>query len=407
MAWNGPPNFNHASVPFWDFMAALDPSHARGAGVDHTGPEFPGMNFGPGFPFGPGGFEGWGRRRGGGPWRHWGGEDWAEGPWGRRGSCRGRRFRRGFPGGAPGSGDEEQPPQYTDEERAAATGGEENDKEMGGMSGNEKQDSPATLRDETADPPEEIPDPREHRRGHHHGRHGGGPGRRGRGGFGFRGEHPHGPPHHGPGFGPGPFGRGPHHHHGPPPPPPFGGPHGPHGAGFPFDFTPLIQAFASHPYAQQVREYLERAQNATGNNTTNDRAAAENEESNDSSDEDAESFAPPVDIFETATSWVLHVAVPGAKKEDVGVNWDADKSVLGVSGVVYRPGDEAFLQGLVSGERRVGLFARDVRLPPEGSETKDEVESEGIAAKMEDGVLVVTVPKVEKEWTEVRKVDIE
>lgn len=156
-----------------------------------------------------------------------------------------------------------------------------------------------------------------------------------------------------------------------------------------------------------MREYLERAQNATGNDTTNDRAAAENEESNDSSDEDVESFAPPVDIFETATSWVLHVAVPGAKKEDVGVNWDADKSVLGVSGVVYRPGDEAFLQGLVSGERRVGLFARDVRLPPEGSETKDEVESEGIAAKMEDGVLVVTVPKVEKEWTEVRKVDIE
>jgi len=109
----------------------------------------------------------------------------------------------------------------------------------------------------------------------------------------------------------------------------------------------------------------------------------------------------------------LHVALPGAKKEDVGVNWDVEKSELNVAGVVYRGGDEEFLKGMVSGERRVGVFERAVGLPPaaEAREKKDEVEIDGdnITAKLEDGVLVVMVPKIEKEkeWTEVKKVDIE
>lgn len=35
------------------------------------------------------------------------------------------------------------------------------------------------------------------------------------------------------------------------------------------------------------------------------------------------------------------------------------------------------------------------------------MDSEGVGAKMEDGVLVVTVPKVDADIVEVRKVDIE
>lgn len=112
---------------------------------------------------------------------------------------------------------------------------------------------------------------------------------------------------------------------------------------------------------------------------------------------------------------MLHVALPGAKKEDVRVSWDADKGVLTIGGLVYRPGSEEFIAGLVSGERRVGMFEREVKLPPKEEETeasekekqsKDEIDAEGITAKMEDGILVVNVPVVEKEWTEVRKVDI-
>jgi len=122
---------------------------------------------------------------------------------------------------------------------------------------------------------------------------------------------------------------------------------------------------------------------------------------------DAEnSFTPSIDTFSTPNAYILHVALPGAKKEDVGVNWDAEKGVLNLAGVVYRQGDEAFLKMLSQSERKVGVFERSVKLPP-GNEEKEEVDGDGITAKLEDGVLVVTVPKLEKEWTEVKRVDIE
>ena len=119
-----------------------------------------------------------------------------------------------------------------------------------------------------------------------------------------------------------------------------------------------------------------------------------------------DTFAPPIDVFNTETAYVLHVAIPGAKKEDVGVNWDSEKSVLNIAGVVYRQGDEEFLKTLSSSERKVGMFERSIKLPP-GEEEKEEVNSDAITAKLENGVLMVTVPKVEKEWTEVKRVDIE
>lgn len=182
-------------------------------------------------------------------------------------------------------------------------------------------------------------------------------------------------------------------------PPPYGRPghHGHHGhhrhaqRPFPFDPAPFLSLFNNHPLAQNLRAWAEQAAAA---------AAAP--------DSDSDTFTPPLDLFESETEYVLHIALPGAKKEDIGVNWDSEAGQLRVAGVVHRPGDEEFLQGLRSAERRVGMFERSIKLPPGDNERKDEVDGEGIAAKMEDGVLVVRVPKVEKdEWTEVRKVDIE
>lgn len=115
---------------------------------------------------------------------------------------------------------------------------------------------------------------------------------------------------------------------------------------------------------------------------------------------------PPVDVFATETDYVLHIALPGAKKEDVGVNFDADKGELNIAGVVYRPGDEEFLKTLSQSERKVGVFERTIKIPPTGQE-KEEVDGDAITAKMEDGILIVTIPKVEKEWTDVKKVDID
>ncbi|KAI9839017.1 MAG: hypothetical protein M1838_004479 [Thelocarpon superellum] len=126
---------------------------------------------------------------------------------------------------------------------------------------------------------------------------------------------------------------------------------------------------------------------------------------NGQEESEGKDFQPPVDVFSTESSYHVHVSIPGAKKEDVGVNWDADKSELSVAGVIYRPGDEEFLKTLAMGERKVGVFERKVKLGNERHPA--EVDADVISAKMEDGVLKIEIPKVEKEYVEVKKVDIE
>ncbi|KAF2683712.1 HSP20-like chaperone [Lentithecium fluviatile CBS 122367] len=125
----------------------------------------------------------------------------------------------------------------------------------------------------------------------------------------------------------------------------------------------------------------------------------------DQANKDNEDFTPDADIFSTSSAWVIHVSLPGAKKEDVGVNWDAEKSELSIAGVIYRPGDEEFLKTLDMGERKVGPFERKIRLGTRANPAVVDVE--GITAKLEDGVLRVEVPKLEEGFVEVRKVDVE
>lgn len=153
-----------------------------------------------------------------------------------------------------------------------------------------------------------------------------------------------------------------------------------------------MHAFNNHPFADTIRDYISQV---------NGRARP------DQGETDNDSFVPPVDTFNTENAYVLHVALPGCSKEDVGVHWDADKGEVKVAGVVYRPGNETFIQGLVTGERRIGMFERSIKLPPTGVDEKEDIDGFNITAKMENGLLVITVPKVEKEWTDVRKVDIE
>lgn len=126
--------------------------------------------------------------------------------------------------------------------------------------------------------------------------------------------------------------------------------------------------------------------------------------SKDATGANSKDFTPPADIFDTPDAYVVHVSLPGAKKEDVGVNWDADKSELNIAGVIYRPGDEEFLKTLALDERKVGVFDRKVKLGSKANPAN--VDADGIAAKMEDGVLLVTIPKTE-EFVDVKKVDIE
>ncbi|KAJ4402650.1 hypothetical protein N0V91_007023 [Didymella pomorum] len=244
-----------------------------------------------------------------------------------------------------------------------------------------------------------------------HGRHGRYGSRRGRHSFGGRGGcgHHGGPGRHdprGPGRGPhghrgspheGHFGpphghRGPHHHGGP-------GRRGPWGRGGPFGgFNPFFGGLGGLSREQQAAALFAPLWEAfTGQHPCNT--------DNDTTKKDNEDFTPEADIFDTPSAYIIHLSLPGAKKEDVGVNWDAEKSELSVAGVIYRPGDEEFLKTLVMNERKVGPFERKIRLGTRANPA--HVDAEGITAKLEDGVLRVEVRKEDEGFVEIKKVDIE
>jgi HSP20 family protein len=109
-------------------------------------------------------------------------------------------------------------------------------------------------------------------------------------------------------------------------------------------------------------------------------------------------FEPKADIFDQEKQYTIHVSLPGAKKEDVGVDWDGEHSVLRVAGVVHRPGvDESMLEQLVVDGRNseVGVFEKTIKLGTR--EEPASIDVAGIKAKMTDGVLIIRVPKVEVE----------
>ncbi|KAL7946441.1 hypothetical protein V8C42DRAFT_344284 [Trichoderma barbatum] len=377
--------------PFWDFFQSPNnPNHRRdpGHGVDHhASPPFPGFPFGapphgnPPHPPPPPGF-------GSGPW------DQAPPTW--------AYWLNNLNG----------PPRYDEHPfpRDGGVSGNANaprDAEREGRTTREKESSsPETMQQD-----EPFPDPAEvtpsgsddddcdgqHHDGvppHSHPTEGGRGGRCGRGHG--RGAHGHG---HGRGRcggrrawrrgGGGPFAAGP-------------------SAGPPFDFPGMMRGFMAHPFFRNIRDQAAQYANPSASNNNNN-----------NNDDEQNTFSPPIDIFNTPDAFILHTALPGAKKDDIGVTWNPQTRSLRIAGVVHRPGDEVFLQTLTAvRERRVGVFEREVRLPPDGVEAENkgngedadldvDVDGFGITARMEEGVLIVTVPKVEKEWMEVRKVDIE
>jgi len=95
-------------------------------------------------------------------------------------------------------------------------------------------------------------------------------------------------------------------------------------------------------------------------------------------------FTPAVDIFETEKELTLLADMPGVKSEYLSIN--INKNVLTMSGEVNAPEGEN--EADVIREYQTGEYFREFTLSNEIDQTK-------IDAVLKDGVLRLTLPKVE------------
>ena len=103
--------------------------------------------------------------------------------------------------------------------------------------------------------------------------------------------------------------------------------------------------------------------------------------------EEVNSFTAPVNIQETDKSYELHLVAPGLKKEDFKIN--LEKNVLTVSFEQKEENKEQGQDGKwLRNEYQLKSFKRSFSL-------NEKVDTTNIAAKYNDGVLLVTLPKKE------------
>lgn len=97
-------------------------------------------------------------------------------------------------------------------------------------------------------------------------------------------------------------------------------------------------------------------------------------------------WAPAADVTEDAKRFVISLEIPGVRADEVKIQLDDNRLI--VSGEKKHETDER-TDRLHRFERQFGSFSRTFTLP-------DTVDTDAIEARAQNGVLTLTVPKVEK-----------
>ncbi|EEB09365.1 hsp16-like protein [Schizosaccharomyces japonicus yFS275] len=97
-------------------------------------------------------------------------------------------------------------------------------------------------------------------------------------------------------------------------------------------------------------------------------------------------LSPAIDVHEGRDTISVDVELPGVKKENVNVHYDNGKLTVSGEIVNERTSDEEQRHW---SERRFGTFSRTISLP-------SKVDADQIEASFSNGLLTITLPKVEK-----------
>ena len=112
------------------------------------------------------------------------------------------------------------------------------------------------------------------------------------------------------------------------------------------------------------------------------------------------STAPAVNVKEDETAYTMEVAVPGIKKEfcRVNINNDGDLNIAIENKMEHKEENEK--KRYLRREFSYTNYQQTYSLP-------DNVNKEGISAKVTDGVLIIQLPKIEKVEQKVqRKIEV-
>ncbi len=107
-------------------------------------------------------------------------------------------------------------------------------------------------------------------------------------------------------------------------------------------------------------------------------------------------FTPAIDIKDEGNKLLVTTDLPGINKEDIELNLKEDMLEISAKSGKEKETEE---EGYIRKEREYTHFYRAVRLPT-------SVKGEGSAAKIENGVLTITLPKMELEEP-AKKIQIE
>jgi len=95
---------------------------------------------------------------------------------------------------------------------------------------------------------------------------------------------------------------------------------------------------------------------------------------------------PAINITEDVDTYTVSAELPGLKSEDLDLNVTANQLTLAGERKITAEAEEVHYHRR---EREAGKFSRAIALP-------GDVDPDGSKARLVDGILTITVPKVEK-----------